>query len=453
MHHTLDQLHRGELAGTRRLNLAAGLMDFPVEIFDLSDSLEVLDLSHNQLDSLPDSLPRLKKLQRLFLSNNNFETVPEVLSQCSRLSMIAFKGNRIHTLPDHALPPRTRWLILTDNCLESLPASLGSLPCLQKVSLAGNRLRHLPGQLIHCQHLEFIRVAANQLEEFPTWLLSLPRLTWFGYAGNPFCADWSQPGRGQPQLATPQLTTPQLTTIDWHQLVLGEVLGQGASGIISRGVWNSGDGDLEVAVKVFKGEVTSDGYPIDEMQACLAVGSHSNLMSPLGQISNHPEQKTGLVFPLAPADYRSLGNPPSLDSCTRDTYSPETHFSVQAVLNIALDVAAAVAHLHQRGILHGDLYAHNILSNHLDRAILGDFGAASFYPESLATRLEPTEIRAFGCLLEDLLSHCPTADSPSASMVEDLHQLCQDCMDTRPDQRPGFSLILDQMEGLVSTIG
>ena len=439
MHHTLDQLHQGQLAGIRRLNLAAGVTDFPMEIFDLADSLEILDLSNNQLDALPDNLPRLHKLQKLFLSNNHFETVPEVLQQCNQLSMVAFKGNRINRLPENALPGQLRWLILTDNCLDSLPDSIGSLSHLQKLSLAGNQLRHLPHQLAHCQSLEFIRLAANQLEEFPTWLLSLPRLTWFGYAGNPFCTNWSQPDRGQ----------SPLSTIDWDRLVLADVLGQGASGIIYRGTWTTDNGDLDVAVKVFKGEITSDGYPIDEMQACLAVGDHSNLMSPLGQISNHPDQKNGLVFPLAPVDYKSLGNPPSLDSCTRDTYAPETSFSLLGVLKIVTDVAAAVTHLHQRGILHGDLYAHNILTNHQDRAILGDFGAASFYPEVLAPKLEPLEVRAFGCLLEELMNHCPVVGTaPLTSIVEDLHQLRQECMDGMPEQRPGFEAILERLEVL-----
>lgn len=52
-------------------------------------------------------------------------------------------------------------------------------------------------------------------------------------------------------------------------------------------------------------------------------------------------------------------------------------------------VAAAARHLHERGILHGDLYAHNPLyslqpamphsSQEAPAALLGDFGAASCY--------------------------------------------------------------------------
>ena len=77
--HTLEQLERGELAGISRLDLSAGLDAFPDAIFGLADSLEVLNLSGNQLDSLPADLSRLRKLRILFCSDNPFTEVPECL--------------------------------------------------------------------------------------------------------------------------------------------------------------------------------------------------------------------------------------------------------------------------------------------------------------------------------------------------------------------------------------
>ena len=47
--HTLEQLRSGALAGAVRLQLACGLTEFPREIFDLADTLEILDLSGNAL--------------------------------------------------------------------------------------------------------------------------------------------------------------------------------------------------------------------------------------------------------------------------------------------------------------------------------------------------------------------------------------------------------------------
>ena len=64
--HTLEQLRSGALAGITRLQLRCGLTEFPRDIFDLADSLEILDLSGNQLCALPDDLPRLHKLRIIF---------------------------------------------------------------------------------------------------------------------------------------------------------------------------------------------------------------------------------------------------------------------------------------------------------------------------------------------------------------------------------------------------
>lgn len=419
--------------GTRRLNLAAGLTKFPEEILELADSLEVLDLSNNALSTLPDSFAQLHNLRVAFFSNNAFEVLPEVLAHCPNLSMIGFKANQITTVPAESLPLATRWLILTDNRIESLPKSMGQLTKLQKLMLAGNQLRALPASLANCHNLELVRLAANQLEALPSQLLTLPRLSWLAYAGNPFCQGWgSEP--------------PPLQQIAWDDLTVGDLLGEGASGVISRGTWQQGQDEMPVALKLFKGEMTSDGLPEDEMRACMAAGAHPNLIGPLGQIVDHPQQKAGLVLPLVDPSYQVMGGPPSLESCTRDTYPTEATFSLEAVVSIATGVAAAAAHLHRRGILHGDLYPHNTLVTEAGDACLSDFGAASFYDRAgqAAGALERLEVRAFGCLLEDLLDRCSTASTP----VLRLRQLQHACMQPEVLARPAFEEVLDELVAL-----
>jgi Leucine-rich repeat (LRR) protein len=126
--HTLAQLRAGELSGITRLDLSCGLTEFPREIFELAESLEVLNLSGNALSSLPDDLHRLTRLRVLFCSDNQFTELPQCLGQCTALTMIGFKANRIVEVSGAALPPLLRWLILTDNCIESLPTELGERP-------------------------------------------------------------------------------------------------------------------------------------------------------------------------------------------------------------------------------------------------------------------------------------------------------------------------------------
>jgi hypothetical protein len=427
---TLNLPASGQLADSKRFSISRGLTEFPLEILDLADSIEILDLSNNRLKALPDEFCRLQKLRVVFFNNNEFEVVPEVLAQCPNLSMIGFKANRIKMVPEHALPLTTRWLILTDNQIEQLPTSMGRLGKLQKLMLAGNRLRSLPHQMSACTSLELIRLAANQLDHLPDWLLTLPRLAWLAYAGNPFCSVDSP-------------VNAELANIDWADIILGSTLGQGASGVISKALWQTGQAPKAVAVKVFKGEITSDGPPADEMRACIAAGSHPNLVSVLGKLVNAPGDKAGLVFPFIPADYQNLGNPPSLDSCSRDTYDPGTSFALAAVLRTAQGIAAAAAHLHDRGILHGDLYPHNTLVNEAGDSLLGDFGAASFYDRRDAQRaaaLERLEVRAFGCLLEDMLDRCqPTRTAAQSATFDRLRQLQQRCLNPHLPQRPLFS--------------
>jgi hypothetical protein len=434
---TLEALLAGQLKGIKRLDLAVGLTQFPLEILELADSLEILNLTGNNLKSLPEEFSRLQKLKIVFFSNNQFEELPSVLSQCPNLSMVGFKSNRIRTIAPDFLPPTVRWLILTDNQIEQLPASLGRLTQLQKLMLAGNQLRSLPEEMAACQNLELIRLSANQLTTLPSWLFALPRLSWLAYSGNPFCK------------STSSMST-NLSGIDWADLTIQNTLGEGASGVISKGVWAGAGKGVEVAVKVFKGNVTSDGLPLDEMRSCMAAGNHRNLVKLLGRVTNHPEHKAGLVFAFVPPTYSTLGNPPSLDSCTRDTYPPDTTFSLPVILQIAQGIAAAAAHLHARGILHGDLYAHNILVDAAGTSLLGDFGAASFYPNqspAIAQALEWIEARAFGCLLEDLLDRCVLdMDDLQTELYDRLRGLQQDCMNPNPSLRPAFNKICDVLE-------
>lgn len=166
--HTLEQLRAGELCGARHLKLCENLTEFPTEILSLKETLEVLDLTGNQLSMLPDELAGFGKLRIIFCSENRFTELPEVLGRCPALTMVGFKANRIATVSAKALPAGLRWLILTDNAVEQLPDELGQCDALQKLMLAGNRLRELPASLANCRKLELLRIAANRIERFPS---------------------------------------------------------------------------------------------------------------------------------------------------------------------------------------------------------------------------------------------------------------------------------------------
>jgi tRNA A-37 threonylcarbamoyl transferase component Bud32 len=400
--HTLDQLNRGELKGVVRLQLSDNLTTFPEAIFDLADSLEILDLSNNKLSELPADLSRLTKLRIVFCSNNRFTHLPEALGRCESLEMIGFKSNQITRVSSDSLPTLTRWLILTDNKITSLPKDFGRLTRLQKLALAGNRLTTLPDSIVNCRNLELIRLSANQLAAFPDVLLTLPRLAWLAFSGNPFCAARDPHN--------------EFKTVPFRDLELHQVLGQGASGVISLATWRENPFHFSdsVAVKVFKGEVTSDGYPQDELDACLVVGSHKNLVRPLAKVAE--VDCSALVMELIPAHYTNLGQPPSLASCTRDTFAQDQQFSVDKIARIIEQVDQLVAYFCEKKVSHGDLYAHNTLINEEGYVLFGDFGAASRYGNlSLQQQqgIEQIERRALGFFIDDMLGLCVEADRKS----------------------------------------
>ncbi|MEN0052024.1 MAG: leucine-rich repeat-containing protein kinase family protein [Mucilaginibacter sp.] len=434
MMQTIEQLRNGELKGTVSLKLAEGLSHFPEEIFTLADTLEVLDLSSNNLSELPADFGKLQKLKILFCSENLFTVLPEVIADCPLLDIVGFKANKIEKVPAHSINTNIRWLILTNNQITDLPAQIGSCERMQKLMLAGNQLKELPFELSNCNNLSLLRIAANQLSTLPQWLLNMPRLSWLAFSGNLF------------NVSPVAMAIP---FIDHQELEMGHRLGEGASGIISKARWRVNQQEQEVAVKLFKGNVTSDGNPEDEMLAYMAAGQHYGLVKLLGQIGTHPENKVGLVMELISHRFFNLGNPPSFESCTRDVFSENTSLSIDQVIRIALTIASVAAQLHSNRMMHGDLYAHNILIDEEGNTLFGDFGAASFYNHAdaeTAYALERIEVSAYGYLLDDLLGLCAASDTNPALLK--LATLKEICITPEVSNRPGFQYLTNELMNL-----
>lgn len=427
---TLEELRSEDLIGKKRVKLACGLREFPREIYSLAETLEVLDMTDNNLSTLPSDFGKLKNLKILFLSNNLFYEVPTVLAECPYLSMIGFRNNQIKTLAENALPLSTRWLILTDNELETLPDTIGELKLLQKCMLSGNKLISLPQSISQCHNLELLRIAVNKLESLPTSILELPKLSWLAYGGNPFC-------KKHPSCDTP------LKVVNWDELEIKEILGEGASGVIYKAIYEK----KEVAVKVFKGDITSDGLPEEEMDINISMGHHDHLVDVLARVNGKPDGKDVLMLELIPSSFFNLGLPPTLETCSRDVYPDDFTLTFSQGIKVLQGMADAGVHMHERGIMHGDFYAHNIMIDKEANCILGDFGGASYYePKEVEIRnaLERLEVRAYGCLIEEIIMLSQN-DPGSLIHREQLNTLKHLCLNEVTTQRPLFKTLLQKI--------
>ena len=103
-----------------------------------------------------------------------------------------------------------------------------------------------------------------------------------------------------------------------------------------------------------------------------------------------------------------------------------------------------MAQLHARGLMHGDLYAHNLLRAG-DRVWLSDFGAAAFLPPAqpgLHAGLRALDVRAFGVLLAEWLARVP---ADGAQALGALSALQARCLAATADSGIGFGVIADAL--------
>jgi hypothetical protein len=430
-----EELAKHSGAPVSRLTICEQLIEAPRLILERAPDVRILDLSGNSLTSLPDWFSKLSQLEVLFLSYNKFTAVPEIIGQLPALKMLGMRGNQIDSLPKEALAKSLIWLTLTDNFITKVPYELGLLPGLKKLLLAGNRLRELPNSFANSSSLELLRLSANRFEDFPGWLFNLPALAWLAIAGNPATRS--------------DLSIHQELGISWSSLKLADQLGRGASGVTYKAVLNApGKPAEDVAVKVFAANVSSDGASGDEIWAAIKAGRHPNLVSTRGFLQDHPEGLSGLVLDLVSSEYKNLAGPPSFKSCSRDVYEAGAEFSVKQIGRYAADIASAGFYLHQLGLAHGDLYAHNTLVSSKG-ALLSDFGAACDYsnlPKADRDNFERIEVRAFGILLSELLERAKIAASVSDNnFLARLRDLAARCIGREVLGRPSFERVVSEV--------
>lgn len=408
-----------------------GQNDFPNDIFKHAGEIEILDASNNNFTDLPDNLPALKNMRVAFLSGNHFTKFPSVLALCEKLEMIGLKSCGIEYIPEYSLPPSLRGLILTDNNLTGLPASIAELTALQKLMLTGNNLREFPAPITEFKNLELLRISDNGLEKPPLKLSSMPKLAWCADSGN----NYNQ---------TSNLESLRVTKYDWSDILFGQKLGESAKNVVYAATISG----KEVAIKLFGKGITTDGSSENDILASLLVGSHPNIIGGLGTIVSAPDGQEGLVMPIIHRNFKPLGYPPNLTDLTRDSYAPDLELASETSMTIACDIARALSHMHAAGVMHGDVYAHNILTDASGRSIIGDFGAASVYDKNSKDEIwrEKIDVMGYGRLVDELIMHTIANAADELAIIERLKLVVSECCKEASSERLTFKDIVKLLE-------
>lgn len=127
-----------------------------MEIKIISNSnIMFLDLSHNNIDKLPNNINKLFNLVSLELSNNNIDKLPENITKLNKLKTLSINQNKLVNLPNNIgqLKLLTN-LSANNNNIKKLPKSIGLLTNIMEMWFNNNNLTTLPKELKNCKKLE-----------------------------------------------------------------------------------------------------------------------------------------------------------------------------------------------------------------------------------------------------------------------------------------------------------
>ena len=115
--------------------------------------------------SLRDALPEAGVVRRLNLSKQNLKTVPPGIGKLPNLYHLNLSHNLLHELPSFFFTlSKLEEALLQNNRLTKLPAEINQLPHLRELYLGENHLRSLP-DMRKLKNLEILILRGNPLPQ------------------------------------------------------------------------------------------------------------------------------------------------------------------------------------------------------------------------------------------------------------------------------------------------
>ena len=143
------------------LNLGANKLK---EVPDLSNlPLETLKLHKNLISKMP---PIRSDIKNLNLYLNPFKDIPKIVPQLTNLEVFSFGVTEVAELPNLFTLENLRWLTLTVNKIKIIPDDICLLPKLEGLQLAKSQILELPDNIgnLNVKHLSIYK---NQLSKLP----------------------------------------------------------------------------------------------------------------------------------------------------------------------------------------------------------------------------------------------------------------------------------------------
>ena len=163
-----------------------GIEALPANDFGNLTELQVLQLEHNRLRSVPHSIGRLQKMVRLHLSQNQLTELPESLGALSKLETLEIRENQLQNLSARVTTGLSRLKVLDArrNRLTELPM-LPQSTSLKDVLLSFNQVATLDvARLAGAVNLATLDLADNKVAAIDSMIADLPELAFLNVSNN-----------------------------------------------------------------------------------------------------------------------------------------------------------------------------------------------------------------------------------------------------------------------------
>ncbi|GAM22002.1 hypothetical protein SAMD00019534_051770 [Acytostelium subglobosum LB1] len=444
-------------------------------------SLIELNVAQNHLDALPDTLCHLASLKKLDISNNNIRRLPADIGQLSKLAELQLYNNLISSFPLSFLKCRS----IRDVGVDGNP-----LPSMYHMGIKAIR-HHIKNP--HCDDIDYdnlheadvesaaqiissnprrnIESEASMASNNPTHTNTNPNQTIIHPSNNNANNDDHTIENIQPMYReTPLIRSPPRTKyaweIDFNELEMGELIGQGGFSRVYHGRWRQ----QEVAIK----QIELQSYrSLDDFRKEVGILSklkaHENLLRYYGACAN--AKYCYIITEFLPRG--SL-----YDLLHKEGTRGLVRIDTPLILKFALGVALGCYNLsnYDPPIYHTDLKSKNLLITNDLHVKICDFGLASckkkdngmadaerlayvYYaaPEILNSRpfTEKSDVFSFGTILWELITNVIPFNGMTPMEVKDflksgqrlaipsecpefLQRLITDCWKHNAEERPSF---------------
>ena len=154
----------------------AHLIDIPTEICQLVN-LKVLDLSHNDLNKLSDSIHELISLTTFCVSFNDLYNIPGAVYNMSNLKSLDVSNNSLTCLHKSFSGLKSlTYLDISHNKFLTFPDIICEVITLKTINISVNDISYLPPRICELTNLEVIHISCNKFLTFPVIICEITTL-------------------------------------------------------------------------------------------------------------------------------------------------------------------------------------------------------------------------------------------------------------------------------------